>query len=191
MKPLKAVMIIQIAALITSVYINFAQYFTIQQMNQNFDNLNQTYNNLNQSYTDLNQRYLALNQTYNQLIDDINHFNNIINQDSAFQTPISKSQAIRIALAYGGWNATSLREQTVGANLRYFAFDADGSVERYLGEVFEPAENYFPVQEGTLTYRYVWLVFISTSGPFPFVHTAYYIDASSGEILSVMESLRD
>ena len=189
MKPLKVVFIVIIAALMTSICINISQYLVTRQMNIDIDNLTQSYDSLNQSYTDLNQRYLTLNETYDQLIDDINHYNDMINQDSEFQTPISISQVIGIALAYGGWNATTLRGQTVGANLVYMSFNADGSGRHYLGEVLEPAESYFPVQKGTITYRYIWRVFISTSGPFPRVHTAYYIEASSGEILSVMISV--
>ena len=187
MKPLKVVMIILIATLITSVYINFAQYFIIQQMNLDFDNLNQSYNNLNQSYNDLNQSYLALNQTYVQLIDDINHYNDVINQNSVFRTPISKSQAIRIALAISGWNATSIRGKTVGATLQYMTITKVGLGESWqISDVEEPAESYSPVQNGAITYRYVWCVFFSSPEPNIDTQAGNLIDASSGEILCVM-----
>src|SRR5512137_647433 len=52
-----------------------------------------------------------------QLIADQDNFNRLINQNSTLNTPITKSQAIAIALAYGGWNASSLRGYTVNATL--------------------------------------------------------------------------
>jgi len=187
MKPLKVVMIVLIVALITSVYINFSQYFVIQQMNLDIDSLNQIHNNLNQSYNDLKQSFLALNQTYSQLIDDINHYIDETNQNSTFRTPISKSLAIKIVLAISGWNATFLRGKTVEATLQYITITKVGLGESWrLSDVVEPAESYSPVQNGAITYRYVWNVFFSSPEPNIVVQVGSLIDASSGEILCVM-----
>ncbi len=187
MKPLKVVMIVLIAALITSVYINFSQYFVIQQMNLDIDSLNQIYHNLNQSYNDLNQSFLAINQIYSQLIDDINHYKDATNQNSTFRTPISKSQAIKIALAISGWNATFLRGKTVDATLQYMIITKVGLGESWrISDVVEPAESYSPVQNGAITYRYVWNVFFSSPEPNIVMQTGSLIDASSGEILCIM-----
>ncbi len=185
MKQLKVVIIILIAALITFVYFDVAQSFTVRQISLDLNNLTQRYDSLNQSYNDLYQTYVALNQTYSQQISDLIHYNNIINQDSIFQTPISISQAIRIALAYGEWSATTLRGQTVGAVLQYIAYTDSGSSE-WISNVTEPVTSYSPVKIGTKTYRYVWIVYILNSAPYSNAFAGYFIDASSGEILSAV-----
>ena len=185
MKPLKVVIIILIATLITFVYFDVAQSFTVRQISLDLNNLTQRYDSLNQSYNDLYQTYMALNQTYSQLTDDINHYNDIINQDPEFQTPISKSQAIRIALAYDGWNATTLRGQTLGAVLQYISYTDSGPSD-WISYVTEPVTSYSPAKIEDKTYRYVWTVYISYSVPYPMGYASYFIDASSGEILGAV-----
>jgi hypothetical protein len=178
MKAFEALAVVLLIALAVSIYFDFALYSSNQQ-------LTSTVNNLNQSFNDLNQRYLTLNQSYAQMIDDIDHFNSQVNQNSTFLTPISKSQAISIALAYGGWNATSLRGQIVVANLDHVTYNSSADwYERVT--VVEPVADYSRITDGPMESWYEWVIFIGNAGPYPFIHTGYYVDAVTGQILSVM-----
>ena len=107
------------------------------------------------------------------------------------QPPISKSQAIDIAIGYGGWNETTLKGMEVTATLCYARlFDETVNGRRYgyevLYRVTEPVSDYGQVRVGNETYGYVWLVIVDESfyyvsdGPFRCI-----IDAETGEVLYV------
>jgi len=173
MKSLEAVAIILVIALAVSIYFNYALYTNVQQLNLAFNNLNQSYYNLNQSYSQLN--------------DDLNHYNNMINQNSPFSTPVSKSQAIRIALDYGGWNATTLSGMGVSATLQYRAFEQTPISYGHwvINDVTEPVANYSAVQNGAITYRYIWQVVVEPNQGLQSIPPPglYFVDAASGEIV--------
>jgi DNA-binding transcriptional ArsR family regulator len=134
------------------------------------------------------QEMAQLNQSYTQLLSDMEHFNSQVDQQSPFLTRISKSQAIRIALAYGGWNASSLRGQTVTGTLYYVACNTSSNW-RARTNVTEPAASYSPINDGEMEYFYEWYITIAGNfgnGPFQLCHTGYYIDAMNGQILGMM-----
>ena len=99
-----------------------------------------------------------------------------------------KSRAIRIALAYGGWNASSLRGQTVTGTLYYVACNTSSNW-RARTNVTAPAASYSPINDGEMEYFYEWYITIAGNfgnGPFQLCHTGYYIDAMNGQILGMM-----
>jgi len=134
------------------------------------------------------QEMAQLNQSYTQLLSDMEHFNSQVDQQSPFLTRISKSQAIRIALAYGGWNASSLRGQTVAGTLYHVTCNTSSNW-RARTNVTEPAASYSPINDGEMEYFYEWYITIAGNfgnGPFQLCHTGYYIDAMNGQILGMM-----
>jgi len=134
------------------------------------------------------QEMAQLNQSYTQLLSDMEHFNSQVDQQSPFLTRISKSQAIRIALAYGGWNASSLRGQTVAGTLYHVTCNTSSNW-RARTNVTEPAASYSPINDGEMEYFYEWYITIAGNfgnGPFQLCHAGYYIDAMNGQILGMM-----
>ncbi len=121
--------------------------------------------------------------------------------DSNITTPVSKFESVAKALSWEGWNSTSLSGMEVTAVLKHVRMftSNDGRSRGYesLGAVTTPVEDYSPRVEynvtspganptvvGTMTYRYVWLVTVDSSGngrsvPPPGM---YIVDASTGEL---------
>jgi len=127
----------------------------------------------------------ALNQSYSQLLSDIDHFNRQVDQTSFLMTPISKSQAIAIALAYGGWNATSLRGLAVVGKLERVAYNnTSGEYEREYVTV--PLAEYSKTAEGSMEYWYEWAIVIKIDGLYPIYRALYSVDAVNGQVLSAI-----
>lgn len=99
--------------------------------------------------------------------------------------PISKPEAIHLALEYGRWNETTLKDMVVGATLYYMKFWRKGLEGLY--EVAEPVSDYSPVRIDDVTYRYVWVVSTRRVGPVqsapPPGYALYYVDAATGEVI--------
>jgi len=142
---------------------------------------------------ELRRSYYELQQTYLSTITP-----------AKISPPISKSEAIHMALEYGRWNETTLKGMVATANLCYMKFDpgyieyrgseriCHGGVE-VLWQVTEPVSDYSPVSVemwyGNVTYRYVWTVVVRSF--YEIVHHIfsipppglYYVDAATGEII--------
>ena len=149
---------------------------SFKELKASLDGLNSTYCELNSTYRELGIKYSDLEKSYLDLFDD------------PLSPPVSKLQAIDIALEHGGWNSSNLRGKVVTAGLwymRFWAEDVSVVVVEVPHEVEEPVSDYFPVVEGDLTYRYVWHVVVEKAGPIKSIDPPglYYVDAATGEIV--------
>ena len=122
----------------------------------------------------LEQKYSDLEASFLGLFDD------------PFSPPVSKPQAILIALEHGEWKSSNLRGMVVTSSLKYVRFWVDdGSGYEVLHEVKEPVSDYSPVAEGEATYRYVWGVIVRRVGMGITIPPSglYIVDAATGEIV--------
>lgn len=132
----------------------------------------------------------------------------------SFSPPISKYQAIDIALASDGWNQSSLENMTVHATLEKMVFYTNGSALldyadkenvtltgypsasdpsigtmtgfESLGEVTAPIDNYQPQFYDQVTVRYIWSITVTQNGGSTIPPAGLsFVDASSGEIVPV------
>jgi hypothetical protein len=110
--------------------------------------------------------------------------------DSNVKPPITKLEAVAIALSSDNWNSSSLKGLEVSASLTYVRFFYGKSGERgfkYLNDVNEPVDDYspraeynvtepgaYPPVKGTMWYRYVWVVNVESGPPYSIPPTAYY-----------------
>jgi len=134
---------------------------------------------LRRSYDELYRSYDELYQTYLSTITP-----------TKISPPISKLEAIYIALEYGGWNETTLKGMEVTATLYYMKFYNSTEKREYgyevLYQVTEPVSDYSPVRIGDVTYRYIWMVVVEQVGraisiPPPGL---YNVDAATGEVIT-------
>jgi hypothetical protein len=149
---------------------------SFDELKASLDGLNSTYCELNSTYRELGIKYSDLEKSYLGLFDD------------PLSPPVSKLQAIDIALEHGGWNSSNLRGKVVTAGLwymRFWAEDVSVVVVEVPHEVEEPVSDYSPVVEGDVTYRYVWHVVVEKAGPIKGIPPPglYYVDAATGEIV--------
>jgi hypothetical protein len=149
---------------------------SFDELKASLDELNNAYCELNRTYWELGIKYSDLEGSYLALFDD------------PFSPPVSKLQAILIALKHGGWNSSNLRGMAVTASLKYIYFRvAEKEYEAgILHEVMEPVSDYSPVVEGDVTYRYAWFVNVEKAGPrwsMPWPEL-YVVDAATGEIVT-------
>ena len=102
-----------------------------------------------------------------------------------FSPPVSMYHALWIALRSGGWNASSLSDRTVSAQILYMKFWSNPSQTGFEGlhEVTEPVEDYSPVQVNDTTYRYVWHICVALRGIPHSIPTNYAVDAATGEMV--------
>ena len=147
---------------------------SFDELKASLDELNSTYCELNSTYWELEQKYSNLEGSYLGLFDD------------PLSPPVSKLQAIDIALEHSGWNSSNLRGKVVTDSLWYMRFWAD-DVSRVEAphKVEEPVSDYSPVVEGDVTYRYVWYVVVEKAGPIRTIPPPglYYVYATTGEIV--------
>jgi hypothetical protein len=203
--PLKIITLILVIALVFTVSISF---YNNQQQSQAFNNLNQSYNqafdNLNQSYNSLSASYSGLSQQFNNITTLF--FNNYgypyppsflllghpsiptaISAPFPTSPPISKSEALQIALDYGGWNDTTLANKTVSEQLCLIYCQGSSTSGGYglLGDVDGDVANYSAVQVGNITYRYVWEIIVQNNSTAVLIPPPgfYYVDATTGEIV--------
>ncbi len=147
---------------------------SFDELKASLDELNSTYCELNSAYWELEQKYSNLEGSYLGLFDD------------PLSPPVSKLQAIDIALEHGGWNSSNLRGKVVTASLWYMRFCVDDVFRVVLPhKVEEPVSDYSPVVEGDVTYRYVWHVVVEKAGLIRCIHPPgrYYVYATTGEIV--------
>jgi hypothetical protein len=149
---------------------------SFDELKASLDGLNSTYCELNSTYRELSIKYSDLEKSYLGLFDD------------PLSPPVSKLQAIDIALEHGRWNSSNLRGKVVTAGLwymRFWAEDVSVVVVEVPHEVEEPVSDYSPVVEGDVTYRYVWHVVVEKAGPIKGIPPPglYYVDAATGEIV--------
>jgi len=144
------------------------------------------------SYRELSQSYDELWQSYEKLREML-----------VGQPPISKSQAIDIALEYGGWNETMIKDMKVTAGLNYVMFQNTSYSRGYgimiLHDVTGYVSDYSPKETcfsrnhyfyECIAHRYVWIVVVQKKG----FHTIpppgyYYVDAATSEVLSHDDTL--
>jgi DNA-binding transcriptional ArsR family regulator len=105
---------------------------------------------------------------------------------TAITPPISKLEAIHIALTHGGWNRTMLQDLFVTADLCYVELTVTPQSKRFdlVYYVTEAVLDYSPVRIGDTTYRYVWYIIITQQG---FTHSipppgCYLVDVTTGEV---------
>jgi hypothetical protein len=149
---------------------------SLDELNSTYCELNSTYRELGINYSNLEFKYSDLEGSYLGLFDD------------PLSPPVSKLQAIDIALEHGGWNSSNLRGKVVTAGLwyrRFWAEDVSVVVVEVPHEVEEPVSDYSPVVEGDVTYRYVWYVVVEKAGSVRSIDPPglYYVDAATGEIV--------
>ena len=139
------------------------------------------YRDLSRDYDELRQSYDQLNETY-----------------SPSKPPVSKSEAIGIALEYGGWNETTLEGMKVSAGLNYVMFhdssywgfgfmplhDVTGYVSDYSPKEHISSRNHYAYD--CITHRYVWIVVVREAGDVLSIPPPgqYYVDAATGEVTS-------
>ena len=130
-------------------------------------------------YRDLSRDYDELRQSYDQLNES----------PSPSEPPVSKSEAIGIALEYGGWNETSLKGMVVSAALAYYCIDGGITL---LHQVAGHIADFGPRTVGNATFRYLWVVAVSKkeapsggagshSIPPPGL---YFVDPMTGDVTS-------
>jgi len=145
------------------------------ELHNSYLDLRSSYEKLNRTYQELNQNYVELKGAYLELLDD------------PFSPPISKLQAIEIALKHGGWNITNLKGMLVTATLEYrlFILTTKEWGTGHIYDVKEPVSDFTPVVDGSTTYRYIWHVIIRKIGPGRSIPPPgfYFIDAATGEII--------
>jgi len=171
-------------ALAISVASNVWQYGNSQQLGASLQETNQRLDALNprlaQISQDLQDALQGLGTT------DQEYFQSQVNQSSAFQTPVSKSQAIAIALAYGGWNETNLRGQVVIGRLDRIDLNASCICWERRSFVVGLVANYSisesMVEGNVIRTWYEWVVMVGDYGPYPLFHSCYCVNAETGGV---------
>ncbi len=95
--------------------------------------------------------------------------------------PVSRLEAVSIALDKGNWTSEKLSGKRLTAVLKWAVF-----TELYnytyifvsIEEVTQPIANYSPIIEGDNVFRYVWQVTVSFT---EYEDAEYWVDASSGD----------
>lgn len=146
-----------------------------EELKASFDELKTSFDELNQTNWEMEIRYSDLEASFLDLFND------------PFSPPVSKLQAILIALEHGGWNSSNLRGQVVIVSMEYIRFWATkmGTGFEVLYEVKNPISDYSPFVEDDITYRYIWCVIITQAGPWRTIPPprSYFVDAATGEIV--------
>jgi hypothetical protein len=100
-----------------------------------------------------------------------------------FFPPVSMYHALLIALESGGWNATSLENMAISAELDFCAFSFNSF--RLVYRVTSQPVDWSPQQINDTTYRYVWTIIVGGPG---FIQSIpppgyYWVDAATGELV--------
>ena len=140
------------------------------------------------------QMFMESQRSYGKLVEDYDELHQSYDELKGTclpNPPISKDQAIDIALEYGEWNETSLADMEVTANLDYYMYLKRGSESgvSFLHEVVAHVSDYGPKEMGTdgwrTTFRYVWVVVVSQKGMVKSIPPPglYHVDASTGDVV--------
>lgn len=177
MKIARVIIAILAIGLAVSMSVNAWQYDSNQQLNLRLETLNQSLAQVSQDLEEALQQISCY---------DSEHFLSQVNQSSAFQTPVSKSQAIALALAYGGWNETNLRGQLVVGRLDRIDFNASCACWERRSFVADPGADYSMsetlVEGDVIRTWYEWVVMVGNLGPYPLFHSCYCVDAENGQV---------
>jgi DNA-binding transcriptional ArsR family regulator len=158
------------------------------------------YNNNRDLSSQVNRQQIEIEnaQVFIQIYSSLLHSN--------FTTPVSKIEAVSNVFSSSNFNSTSLRIKKITSDLYYGRFrnytdPASTQSVDLLSKVTTPVADYSPRVEynvtrsglfqGTVWYRYVWIVNIQYSridgGLWEVVFDAkYYVDAATGEIIPII-----
>ncbi len=124
-----------------------------------------------------------------QLVHKFGSFN-ISHHTYDFSPPVSMYRAITIGLQSDGWNASSLANLTISANLKEIEFTSNGTSSGYqvMSEVKEPAKNWADVELNSTTVdKYVWIISLDKNEQIGIPHVLpvglYFVSAKTGELL--------
>jgi hypothetical protein len=132
-------------------------------------------------------------RTYQTLVNELNHtvaVDNLVQHSyrnlffSNLTPPVTKPDAVRIALNYGNWTEEKLSGKMITATLKWIVVshvEGRTSVFESIMEVTQPRGDYSPKQEGDLVFRYAWQVVVVFAKP---SDAEYWVDASNGEVFT-------
>ena len=136
-------------------------------------------------YRDLSRAYDEPRQSYDQLKGIRIDVEIAVNDSYSPSWPpiLLESDAIDIALEYGGWNETSLEGMVVSATLEYYCIDGGMTV---LHGVTGHIVDFHPRTVGNTTFRHLWRVVVREKG---FAYSIpppglYYADPMTGDVTS-------
>lgn len=168
--------------------------FTLWNFNSE---LNRVINEQNGKLSNLKTTILNLNytlMTYQTIVKELNHtvavddhiqrsYRNLF--FSNITPPITKPDAVRIALSYGNWTQETLSGKPITATLKWIVVErVEGGpiyVFESIIEVTQPSSDYSPKQEGSHVFRYAWQVVVAFTKP---SDVEYWVDASTGEVFT-------
>jgi hypothetical protein len=104
---------------------------------------------------------------------------------STFKPPVSRLDAVSLALEYGNWTAEKLEGIRLTSTLKWARFTKQYNytyVWVAIDEVTEPKTDYAPKYYEGEVFRYVWQVTMGNWAYNSYVDQEYWIDASSGEV---------
>ncbi len=157
----------------------------IDSLKANVEALQNQVNALSTEISELRSSFDELNRSYGELYGT---YLSVFPSNDSLKPPVSKLEAVIIALEHGKWNATTLIGYDVSVRLIYskFQYWRGGMGYELLHYVTEPVSDYSAVQVDDTIYRYLWYVIVNHIGrgsiPPP---GDYLIDAATGEIIPV------
>lgn len=170
-RTLESLAVVLFCLLFVSLVFNFVAFVRIIQLEEyrlEYGFLSEAYQRLQESYDELKETYLP-------------------------RPPISKSEAVDLALKYGGWNETALKGMEVTASLDYVMFRRGPTFTEFafLHEVDAHVSDYSSKETchdgDCTTFRYVWTVAVLKVEETPVktitTHGLYHVDASTGEAI--------
>jgi hypothetical protein len=145
----------------------------------------------NLTTTIMNLNYTS--RTFQNLVNELNHtvaVDNLVQQSyrnlffSNITPPVTKPDAVRIALNHGNWTEEKLSGKMITATLKWIVVShVEGRtyVFESIMEVTQPRDDYSPRQEGDLVFRYAWQVVVAFAIP---SDAEYWVDVSNGEVFT-------
>jgi hypothetical protein len=171
--------------------LDYSFYVNSQQQNLRISNLTQQVSQWNQSYYSFIQAW-----EWSQLA-----FHNLSGvylliqlPTSPISPPISADQALFLALQYGGWNLTSLQNATI--SIMFGSTSTEPNQTSFVvNETYGNISDYAPVQNGSVTNRYVWVIQIDYSRVVTFENvsdtmyreSSYLVDSAIGEVIPSLQ----
>jgi hypothetical protein len=158
--------------------------------------LNRVIYEQNRKLSSFNMTIMELNHTLRTYQTLVNELNRTVAVDSLIQQgyrdlffsnitpPITKLDAVRIALNYANWTDEELSGKMITATLKWIVvshFEGHTYVFESIREVTYPKDDYSPEYEGGLVFRYAWQVVVAFAKP---SDLEYWVDASNGEFFT-------